>query len=267
MWDPALSPDGTKVAVVADENSDWDIWVHDLAHNKQRLTFERGQEKLPRWSPDGSRLFYHHPNSDDASIYSVAPDGSDKPRLLAEGKQTSVAASGDRIVFTRPGQDTKLDIWWLSLDDDGQPMAFLETPANETLPALSPDGRFVAYTSDESGEERIYIRPFPEGPGKWQVSEEQGWRAYWSPAGDRLYFNSLTSLMEVEVSTDPVLRLGTPRLLIDGQQTELKIWRGISVAADGRRFVGTRDVRNEEGEEESEGGIHVVQNWMSDFRD
>jgi len=264
MSDPALSPDGTRIAVAAKEGNEWDIWIHDLEGNRQRLTFERGRESRPRWSPDGSRLFFHHPHEGDSSIYSVASDGSEEPRRLAEGLDVSVDPGGGRIVFSRAGQDTSSDLWWLSLDD-GQPVPFLQTPAIEEAPALSRDGRFLAYVSMEpEAEPHVYIRPFPEGSGEWQVANEHGYQPYWSPAGDRLYFNSNVSLREVEVSTDPVLRLGTPRLMIDAQRTELQLWRGISASADGTRFVGIRPARDGG---DAMYGIHVMESWLSEFGD
>jgi len=270
MLNPVLSPDGTQVAVSASENEDWDIWIHDVAHpGKHRVTFESGRENLPSWSPDGSRIFYHYPDSGEASIYTVEADGSGKPRLLTEGRQATVARSGAQMVFTRPGEETKGDLFSILLEGDGEPVVFLQTEADEKAPALSPDGRYVAYVSNESGRGQVYIKPFPEGAGKWQVSVDQGWGVSWSPVGDRVYFVSRLSLMEVEVSTDPALRLSTPRVLIDVEKTKLTLWRGIAVTQDGTRFVGTREREKEEseGEEEVEDGIHVLENWFLDFGD
>jgi Tol biopolymer transport system component len=183
---------------------------------------------------------------------------------LAEGLEVSVDPGGGRIIFSRAGQDTGSDLWWLSLDD-GQPVPFLQTQAIEEAPALSRDGRFLAYVSMEpEAEPRVYIRPFPEGSGEWQVANDHGYRPYWSPTGGRLYFNSNASLREVEVSTDPVLRLGTPRLMIDAQRTELETWRGISASTDGTRFVGIRPARD--GGDAID-GIHVMESWLSEFGD
>ena len=170
------------------------------------------------------------------------------------------------MVFTRDEKETKDDVWSISLEGDAEPVLFLQTDADEDRPVLSPDGRFVAFASDESGESQIYIKPFPEGPGKWQASVEMGWWAYWSPVGDQIYFLNRRTLMEVELSTDP-LRLGTPRVLIDGEKSDLTLWRGFAMTKDGTRFVGTRNHREAEDEEEAEDGFHVVENWFSDFED
>ena len=171
------------------------------------------------------------------------------------------------MVFNRPGEETDGDLWSMPLEGDGEPVIFLQTEAEEQQPALSPDGRLVAYTSDESGQKEVYIKPFPEGSGKWQVSVDGGRRAYWSPVGDRLYFLARNSLMEVEVSTDPVLRVGRPRVLIDKERTKLMLWRGFAVAEGGTRFVGARPLEEDEAEEQVEDGIHVVENWFLDFED
>ena len=94
-----------------------------------------------------------------------------------------------------------------------------------------------------------------------------GNRAAWSPVGDRVYFLDRGTLMEVEVSTDPVMRLSRPRVLIDNEKTKLTLWRGFAVAEDGTRFVGARPLEEDEGEEQVEDGIHVVENWLLDFED
>jgi hypothetical protein len=172
------------------------------------------------------------------------------------------------MVFRRAGDGTMGDLWSMSLEGDGDALVFLQNEADEEDPALSPDGRFLAYASDESGTEQIYVKPFPEGSGKWQISFDHGWRAYWSPAGDRLYYNSYGKIMEVQVSTDPVLRLGTPRVFLDPDQTTLLPWKGIDIAEDGKRFVGIRNVKKDDDDDDQvEEGIHVVLNWFSDFEE
>jgi len=268
LFTPALSPDGTKVVVLGEEGGDWDVWVHDvLRHTKNRLTFDSGREGRPFWSDDGSRIVYHDPSDGDASIYTIAADGTGEPRLLTEGRQASVTKDETYMVFTRPAEATEGDLWSMALGEGGEATVLLQTEADERWPDLSPDGRFVAYVSDESGEDQIYVNSFPDGEGKWQVSVKGGWRVYWSPVGDRLFFRFRARLMEVEVSTDPVLHLGIPRELFDGTEVEMQIWKGIVVSPDGTRFVGIREVAREEGEEEIEDGIHVVENWLADFRD
>jgi len=263
---PVISPDGTKVAVSGEEDKDWDIWVHDEAGRKSRITFDKGREAKPRWPRDGSRVFYHHRVGPNPSIYSVNSDGGGDRALLTQGRQVSFARDDSQMVFRREGDGTKGDLWSMLLEGDGDAVVFLENEADEANAALSPDGRFLAYSSDESGTEQIYIKPFPEGSGKWQVSINHGLCSYWSPSGDRLYYTSYGKLMEVQVSTDPVLRLGTPRVFLDPNQTTIMPWLGIDIAEDGKRFVGIRNVKKDDDEEDKvEEGIHVVLNWVLDF--
>jgi serine/threonine protein kinase len=245
---PVISPDGTKIAVSGKEDKDWDIWVHDETGRKDRITFDKGHEAKPRWSRDGSRVFYHHPVGPNPSIYSVDSDAGGDRELLTEGKHVSFAQDESHMVFRRAGDGTMGDLWSMSLEGDGDALVFLQNEADEEDPALSPDGRFLAYASDESGTEQIYVKPFPEGSGKWQISFDHGWRAYWSPAGDRLYYNSYGKIMEVQVSTDPVLRLGTPRVFLDPDQTTLL-------------------QKDDDDDDQVEEGIHVVLNWFSDFEE
>jgi len=156
----------------------------------------------------------------------------------------------------------------LSLEENAEPELILGTEADERLPALSPNGRFLSYSSDESGTPQVYIRPFPTGTEKWQVSTRHGWLSYWSPSGDRLYYHDYDRLMVVQVSTDPVLRLGTPRLFLDPSHTTILPWEGIDIAEDGKRLVGIRNVKKDDNDEDKvEEGIHVVLNWFSDFEE
>ena len=264
---PTLSPDGTRVAVSGQEDNDWDIWVHDETGRKLRITFDKGRENMPRWSSDGSRVLYHYPEDNpDVSIYSVDPDAGKDRKLLTRGRQVAPARNDSSILFGRNGNETEGDIWWSSLDGDDDAEAFLQNAVDEFGPVPSPDGRFLAYIEGKSSDPRVYVRPFPEGSEKWQVSFEHGWRAFWSPAGDRLYYHYYHKLMEVQVSTNPVLRLGTPRLLFEPDQSTLQLWRGVDIAEDGKRFVGIRGVEKDD-ESEVEEGIHVVLNWFSDFAD
>ena len=263
MESPAISPDGKRVAVVAEEDNDWDIWVHDES-GKGRITFDKGRETYPRWSADGDSVLYNHPIGPSGSIYATDSAAGGDRTLLRKGHQVSIV--GDRLVFRIKNDDTKGDLYTASLGDGGDPEVFLQTPANEQQPELSPDGRFVAYVSDESGRSQVYVRPFPDGAGKWQVSVANGEWPKWSPTGDRLYYTSYSALLEVEVRTEPTLRLGTPRQMFDHTESAVEYWEGFAIAPDGKRFVGIRQVARDDDEDVVE-GIHVVENWLAEFGD
>jgi hypothetical protein len=257
-----LSPDGTRIAVVAKEDNEWDIYVHDDAGRKRRLTFEEGKEAMPRWSADGRQIIYEFPEGRDASIYSVAADGSGKPQLLTTGEQPMLSRNGNLLLFARRAGPSGGAFLSMSLAPPGEPQVLFESMENRWAPALSPDGNLVAYSS-ESG---IYVSRFPEGSGKWQVSTGEGcWKAFWSPAGDRLFYHQWGNLKEVEVVTDPDLQFGAPRLLFEGDEAFTPP-RGVAVAEDGRSFVGTRELKPDEDVREVRQGIHVVENWFSEYQ-
>jgi eukaryotic-like serine/threonine-protein kinase len=161
---PRVSPDGRRVAIsITDPESD--IWLYDFARETlTRFTFEGGQNDSPSWTPDGKRIAFF---SGPASIFWQLADGSGGREQLTPGDLYAVPRSwspdGQLLAFVLPAAATKRDIWVLRMSDrKAEP--FLQTPFNETAPAFSPDGHWLAYASDESGRYEIYVRPYP-GPG------------------------------------------------------------------------------------------------------
>jgi serine/threonine-protein kinase len=196
----------------------------------------------------------------------VAADGSGEPEAIVEGRAPTFSADTKRMVFVRDGGEKKGDLWSLSLDETSEAAVFLQTDADETEPALSPDGRFVAYVSDESGGHQIYVKPHPGGTGRWQASVDGGREPHWSPTGDRLYFDDTKGkLRQVSFAASPRVVLGTPEVLVDSRVTPFAPFRRYNVAPDGKRFVVVRNVKKDEAEEEPVDGIYVVENWFADF--
>ena len=158
-----------------------------------------------------------------------------------------------------------VDLWKLSLADGGEPEVFLATDIKEENAQLSPDGKWLAYESDEAGHDEVFVKPFPSGPGKWQVSVNGGEWARWSPEGDRLYFVDHNKLYQVDVETGAGLRLSSPNMVVDGEELRLRLFRGYSVAPGGQRIVTSRGVEEEDGKEATLTGLLVVENWRSDL--
>jgi serine/threonine-protein kinase len=146
-----------------------------------------------------------------------------------------------------------------------EPVTFLATAATEMIPQISPDGRFLAYVSNESGRNEIFVRPFPEGARKWQASLSGGKGPHWSRDGTELYYvQDDTSLIAVAVSTEDGLTLGRPQKLFES--TDLVFGPLVAqydVSADGRRFVTIAPV---EGPETAPARIRIVENWYAEFR-
>lgn len=165
--------------------------------------------------------------------------------------------------------NTTRDLWYLPLMGERKPVPFLQTPSSEALPRISPDGRSVAYMSNESGQWEVYVKPFPRGEGKWQVSVKGGHHPRWSGRGNELFYLEGNTLMAVPVETQPGFKKGLPRPLFTGEQVGAlldiratgnpMVWV-YDVTADGQRFVVVRPVG------ESQASIMVAQNWAGEFK-
>ena len=185
------------------------------------------------------------------------------------GGSPSFTADGEWMAFERSSDETARDLWIARTDGSEQPAVFLTTASDEGSPALMPDGKYVAYWSDESGRGEIYVTSFPSGEGKWQASVDGGIWPRWSPEGDRLTFVWENRLYEVRVSIDPTLLLSTPRVIAVGEEKQLRFDHGYGLARGGERVVAVQetDPETEDGEEQAaQRGIFVVQNWLAEFQ-
>ncbi len=269
---PALSPDGRSVAVAAFESGSWEIFVLDLVSaTKVRLTFTEKKVKLtPSWSPDGLRVFFTQVNPDQ--LWVVAADGSGKARLLGEGYRPHVSPDSRYLVFQRRGRGgNRGDVFHAPLPNTDaaiEPAAvrtLVEGPAEESPGVVSPDGRYLAYQSDEGGGFRIYIRRFPEGDGKWQVSASGGAFAQWGRDGRELFFCDLSTntLMVVPVRLGASIGLGSPQVVFSGDQIGAELSDGFDVAPDGKGFVVVLNAVSGSAER----SVSIVQNWFAEFKD
>ena len=182
---PRLSPDGTDVAVRVVEDGTQDIWVMDLARlSGSRITFE-GTNFFPTWSPEGTQLAFGD-NATNRLLRAQADGTGVIDELLEAGTPqfaTSWASDGQALALYFIHPDTGRDLWVLPMDDERTPVPFLVTPFSERAGTFSPDGHWLAYVSDESGRDEVYVRPYP-GPGREHtISTEGGTEPVWSPAG------------------------------------------------------------------------------------
>ena len=175
---------------------------------------------------------------------------------------------GQSLVYARTTQRFgRADIWYATRREDGvfEQKEFLSTPAAEAIPTPSPDGRYLAYVSDESGRNEVYIRQFPDGSGKRQVSLNGGKQPTWRRDGRELFYVERASLMAVEVSTEGGLMLGRPRKLFDSEDLRsFSRHAEYDVSPDGERFLTTAP--DDDGAE-NRSVIRVVENWYEEFRD
>ena len=259
---PRISPDGKRIGVSGWDVENPDVWIHDLARGtRTRLTFKRGPDGGLSWSQDGTRLAVNEFDADPPVIRFYATDGSGEMGTPIEGARGTLSADWSVAVFERSGETR--DVWMQDLAGSGEPHAVVATPADERNPVVSPDGRLLAYRSDESGQMEIYLTRLPDGVGKWQVSIDGAQAAVWGKGGDRLYYSGRSGVLyEVEIATKPNLVLGSPREVVDAARLGVAWWFGWDVAADGERFLM---VRSAQGSGNSE-SVSVVENWYEEFR-
>ncbi len=190
---PAFSPGGDRLAFdLADPRSGrFDIWVRDLKRGvNSRFTFGTGDSFCPLWSPDGRSIVFAR----DQDLFEKAADGQGEEKLLLKSDAQKIPCDwtrdGRTIVFMSLAKETGWDICALPLSGDRKPIPFLKTQFAEVLPVLSPDGRFLAYQSNESGRAEVYVQNFPGPGGKWQISTAGGSEPHWRADGKELYYRA-----------------------------------------------------------------------------
>ena len=263
---PEISPDGRQVAISARDNEVEDVWISDLDRNtRTRLSAGIVTYSAEAWSPDGKTLLYGEGLGAPPNMKQKAVDGSGEAITLSGGWSPAYSADGRTIVYADIGKDTFWDIYVRDADGKSPPTPFYAVPGTQVWPRISPDGRFIAYVSDEAGNYDVYVKRFPSGEGKWQVSSGGGMWPRWGRSGKRLYYVNGDDLLEVDVATNPDLRLGTPRRLFTRPSIRRALvfswFPGYDVSADEQRFIFSRAV----GEEANNTGMIVVQNWAAEF--
>ncbi len=263
---PMISPDGKRVALHIRPPSD-DIWVYDLGRGTlTRLTFQPGEDETPIWSPDGKRVAFSSSLADHPrAILWKNADGSGTEEILsATGFHIhlgSFSSDGRSLAYTNYESETRGDIWLLPLTGDRKPRPFLQTPFNEIDPKISPDGRWIAYTSDETGREEVYVQSL-EGPGgKYQISSEGGLGALWARNGRELFYRKDNKVMAVTVTTQPGFAASSPRPLFEGTYDLHPRREGIwDVSPDGQRFLMVKASEQEPAQSQ----LRVVLNFFTD---
>ena len=267
---PRLSPDGKRVAVVRRDlqTRSRDIYVIDLARGAgSRLTFDPGDDRYPVWSPDGNRIAWSANQDGAFQIYQKLASGVGQEELLHKAEvrlsPDSWSADGRFLLYTRVDPKTGQDLWALPLAGDRQPAMFLQTPFREINGRFSPDGRWIAYTSDDQGRYEVYVQTFPASGGKWQISTSGGQQPWWRSDGKELYYLSADGkLMAVEVKPGGSFEAGAPRALFDlAPARALGGTSSYAVTAAGDRFLFVTA-----REEAASLQFTVVTNWMAEAK-
>ena len=255
---PRLASDGRRTVVAAAG----DLWIQDIARATfTRLTSEQTVgNAFPVWTPDGTRVLFRTLTG----MYWTAADGSGHPQAIAGSLSgdlpCSVSPDGDTLAFMRQNAQTSRDIYVLSLRGQSQPRPVVNTPAYEGGAQFSPDGHWMTYASDESGQMQVYVRPFPGPDRRWQVSTQVGTQPLWSRNGKEIFYRAGNKMMVVDVSRGVGLTLSPPRQLFEQRY----VFQNVSVAnydvgADGQRFVMIKD-------DAGSGRLNVVLNWTEELK-
>jgi serine/threonine-protein kinase len=269
---PSLSPDGQRLVVDVTEGSGVDIWVYDWQRDTMTRATFTGSADHPVWSPDGRYIAFQAP-AEGLSV--IRSDGSGKPQPLTQSKNFQIpysfAPDGKRLAFMEVGSGG-YDLWTVPLESDGaglragKPEVFLQTQADERWPSFSPDGRWMAYASTESGTSQVYVRAFPDKGAKWQISNSGGKNPMWSRNGRELFFETLDNHIMVAayaVKGDSFLA-DKPRMW-SVKQLGGDIGAGrlnVDLAPDGKRIAALMPV---ETAEEQKAQNHVI--FLLNFSD
>ena len=262
----ALSPDGQRLALEVYRFPQQDIWILNLNRGtKTRLTFSHQASSNPIWSPDGNGITYSCNREGSREVYTTPADGSGQAKLLLAGrlvlKPNDWSPDGRFLVYDMEDPRTRSDLWYLKPKPGGsgyESVLFLQTPAAETEARFSPDGQFLAYVSDESGRSEVYVRRFPDGCGKRQISANGGSQPSWRRDGKELFYVEGDTLISVAVATRPDFSIGGSQRLV--KNPYLAGFAGYVASVDGQRFL----VAEPPGSVPAP-VIRVVENWFAEF--
>jgi serine/threonine-protein kinase len=268
--DPALSPDGRRLALAPIYGTHQDIWVTDLGRGTwTRATVNPRADAAPVWRPDdpAAILFSTARGGPSAlDLFSVPADGSRAAELVYESPYykyaTSSSPAAGLVAFVEFRPDTKADVWLLDLSAKPVARPFLQSPFWESSPALSPDGAWLAYESDESGRTEVYVRAVSGAGGRWQVSNGGGDKPRWWRDGSKLVYRSGRRMMAATVSATPSFAVGESRVLFEGDfEVGGPVTPNYDIAPDGSRFLMIEPSR-----EQPPSHIVVVDNWFKELR-
>ena len=263
-----LSPDGTQLAWLRPDPdlASPDIWVTDTARDvSTRLTSKSAYDEYPAWSPDGKRILFNRDLSDDQyEIYSISSTGVGGEKIVVkDGVQINDwSLDGKWLIGQRKGK--RSDLWIVPMSGSEKPYPFLASEFYEFQASFSPDGRWIAYTSDESGGYEVYVQPFQASGKKWRISTNGGAQPRWRRDGTELFYFSLDrKVMAVDIKTnDENLEAGVPKelfqpLILSGFYP---LGMDYDVTADGQRFIISSAVQR------TTPPVNIIFNWTALLR-
>jgi len=257
--DIKLSPDGKRIALQIQAET-YDIWVLDLTRDSlTRLSFGK-DDGSPVWSPDGKRIAFSSSQGGSDAVYLRSFDGSGSEERLTSGpsddsRPRTFSPDGRLVVFEKTLNGVP-EIWAVPLEKGSSARPLLQGPFHHIGGWLSPDGRWLAYSSNESGSREIYVTAFPGPGGKWQISTDGGTSARWSPDGREIFYAKDKKVMRVAITTSPDFSASRPELLFEGDYED---W---DVSRDGKSFLMLKD----ETAESAPKHLNLVLNWFEELK-
>lgn len=245
---PRLSPDGRQLAVEVHLDKP-DIWIVDITTGDLRQVTHEGGNRFPLWSPDGQRILFSSDRHQevpsgffaDHDVFWKASDGSGEAERLTFGEHNhgpqKFTPDGKTLSFYEIHPETYRDVWMLPLEGDRTPWPFLRTPHLEGGIGFSEDGRWMVHTSKETGRYEIVIRAFPDSDSMRQITTQGGVEVLWPLGSPELFYRNGDQRMVVEVTTNPTLRIGTPRVLFEGDFVSSPGSRANWDSLEGQRFL------------------------------
>ena len=268
LQNPQHSPDGKKLALMIEAASD-DVWIYDIVRdNFTRLTYEAGSNVAPIWTPNSQRVTFSSNRAGPFNLFWKPADGSGIAEQLTASEfvdfPNSWSPDAEVLIYSQNHPTTGLDLWLLPFKEESNPRKFIVTPYNEFASKFSPDGKWIAYVSDESGKNEVYVQQFPGPGGKLQISKNGGSFPVWAPNGEELFYINGNKMMAMEISTAPKFEASSPRqlfvseYLISGANPSIPNY---DISSDGYHFVM---IRSEQ--EKAPTRLHVILNWFDELK-
>jgi Tol biopolymer transport system component len=258
---PRVSPDGRRI-LLRKTGTNCELWMLDVERGSLARVVNEGDTHDAIWAPDGKRILYH--DTANGTLVAQTVGGMRKVETIAQGTEVgtpgSWTASGNLLAYTSRGQSTRDDIWIRVMDGSTPAEPFLATEFNERRPAFSPNGKWIAYTSDETGSVEVFVRSYPDAGAVWQISTSGGREPFWSRDGRELFFASGRKLMAVRVETGAGFEAGRPEGLFEAYLGNLRV-RDFDVAPDGR-FVSVHRPGGEAGQQE----LRMLTSWQREMQ-
>jgi eukaryotic-like serine/threonine-protein kinase len=261
---PRISPDGTRIAVDL-RREPWEVWMWDVARQVfSRLTTASNSDSHPVWTPDARQLLFASSREGPRRLFVQAADGTGEARRLDEEafNPDSLTPDGRQVIFRRDGGNGS-DLMMAAIDGSGEAVPLVATSANEVNGEVSPDGRWLAYQSDESGQAEVYVRPFPGvAGGRWQISYGGGRHPMWGRDARELFFVEADGrLAAVRVMPGEAFVPSRPERVSEVAFFSGFVSRSYDISPDGKRFLVVQTVPD--GQQLS---IVIVENWTQELK-